>query len=150
MNAQLVLIISIRKNNDTVNSFNKKIKTNEIVVKKINDLVKKFRFQFSIFQFNIATINQLNIQFKFVLLTNRIQRLFNNYQKITSIEKSSIAKIIDKKVSLQNKNNNKISTFATKLRTFKFCRHCDDDHYDNVCFTQTKIMMIEIKKKRKI
>ena len=57
LNVQLVLIISIRKNNDIMNNFNKRIKVNEIVVKKVNDFVKKFRFQFNIFQFNIAIIN---------------------------------------------------------------------------------------------
>ena len=77
-----------------------------------------------------------------------MQRLLNNYQKTTSIEMSLIAKIVDKKTFLQNKNNNKISISSiTKFRTFKFCRYCDDDYYDNVCFIQTKIIIIEVKKK---
>ena len=162
LNAQLALIISIRKNNDTVNSFNKKIKTNEIVVKKVNDLVKKSRFQFSTFQLNISTTNQFNIQFKFVSSTSRIQRLLNNYQKTTSVEMSSTQfrsinffqfrlqswpiNNDNKKTSLLNKSNNKIFNF--KSRTFRSCRHCKKNHYDNVCSTQ-KIMLTKMKNEKK-
>ena len=136
-----------------MNNFNKKVKVNEIVVKKVNDFVKKFRFQFN--------TNQLNVQFKFVSLTNRVQRLFNNYQKVTSIEMSLIQfrsinffqfrfqfRSIDndnKKTSLLNKKNNKIFNF--KSRTFRFCRHCNENHYDNVCSIQ-KIMLTKMKNEK--
>ena len=33
----------------------------------------------------------------------------------------------------------------SKPRTFRPCRHCGGDHYDNVCPTQTKTMMAEVK-----
>ena len=153
LNAQLALTTSIRKNNDTVNNFSRKIKANEIAVKKINDLVKKFRFQFS--------INQFNVQFKFVSSASRVQRLLNNYQKVTSVEMSSIQfrsinsfqfrlqsrsiKNNSKKISLLNKKNNRVFNF--KLRTFRFCRHCDENHYDNVCSTH-KVMLAEMKNEK--
>ena len=38
--------------------------------------------------------------------------------------------------------NNK--TTINKICSFCFCRHCDDNYYDNVCFNQ-KIMLTKIK-----
>ena len=81
--------------------------------------------------------------------TNRIQRLFNNYQKITSIEVSSTQfrsiNNDNKKISLLNKINNKVFNF--KSRIFRFCRHCDKNYYDNVCSIQ-KIMLTKIKNEK--
>ena len=41
LNAQLILIILIRKDYDIVNSFSKKAKTNKIVIKKMYNLNKR-------------------------------------------------------------------------------------------------------------
>ena len=61
----------------------------------------------------------------------------------------STSNVINKKTSLQNKSNNKISISSIiKFQIFKLCRYCDDNHYDNVCFIQIKIIMIEIKKRK--
>ena len=155
LNAQLTFVISIRKNNDIVDNFNKKTKINEIVVKKIHDLNKKFNITIRFYQKNIQNQNQSRQRSnQFFFTTNRIQRLIDNYQKTSTttsaINRTQFTSNNVKKVSLLSNVNNKISTTKIKFKNFRLCRHCDDDHYDHLCFTKIfKIMTIEIKKKMK-
>ena len=149
LNAQLILIISIRQDYDIVKNFNRRIKTNETTTKKMHDLFKRNVVRFII---NIQINNQYQSRTnnKFVFSTNKMQRLINNYQnqKTTStIMLSTSTKSNFKKIFLFDNVNNKIS--IVKTRSFRFCRHCDDFHWNKNCLNSSKIMMTQIKKKKK-
>ena len=109
-------------------SFNRRVKTNETTTKKMHDFFKKNVARFII---NIQVSNQYQSRTnnKFVLSTNKMQRLINNYQnqKITlAIMLSTSTKSNFKKVFLFDNVNSKIS--IVKIRSFRFCRHCNDSH----------------------
>ena len=150
LNAQLILITSIRQNYDIVKSFNRRIKTNETTTKKMHDFFKKNVVRF-IINIQISNQYQSRTNNKFVFSTNKVQRLINNYQnqKTTStIMLSTSTKSNFKKKILFDNVNNKISII--KIRSFRFCRHCDDFYWNKNCSNSSKIIMIQIKKKKKI
>ena len=131
LESQLILIISIRENDDIIENFDRRVRNNERVARKIYELIKKINIFINrdLQSQNRFTSQNYNVsrQTSFVSFVARIERLVNNYQKIINqTTMSTIATMFkddqsQSKKSLDDLNNNKLSS---KMK--QSCRHCED------------------------
>ena len=104
-----------------------------------------------------VTINSQNISifnFQFISFHDRVQRLMNNLQKsksTMSISTTFVFTSIKKKILTKN-----VNVKTSFERSFRFCRNCENSHYDNdfICFEnikkieKRKIYLNEMKQKK--
>ena len=107
---QLTLTIFFKKNLNTIDNFNRKMKNNENAIKKIHEFNKK-----STIRSTTSSIRDIANKSIYVFIANRVQRFFNNFQKTTSIViiTSTIIESI-KKLFLIEKIN---------VRTYRFLKN---------------------------
>jgi uncharacterized short protein YbdD (DUF466 family) len=128
LESNLILTTFMRENENTLKSFERKIKMNEIATKKFHDLFNKTRTR----EFNAQKSRKSRFN----------DQKFKYQNKKSSISAKKIEKLIKKlfniinatlKSKLSNSKNDKVT------KTFKrFCRHCQDSHWNNECSNKLK------------
>ena len=153
--AQLILVISMRKNDDIIENFDRRVRNNERVVRKVYELIKKINIFINrdLQSQNRFTSQNYNVsrQTSFVSSVARIERLINNYQKtINQTTMSTIATILRSNQSQSKKSLDDLDNSKLSFRMKRSCRHCEDVHWDNECLTVIKkIMIVDAKMKKK-
>ena len=88
LESQLILVISMRKNDDIIENFDRRVRNNERVARKVYELIKKINVFINrdLQSQNRFTSQNYNVsrQTLFVSFIARIERLINNYQKTTN------------------------------------------------------------------
>ena len=151
----MILVTSMRKNDDIIENFDRRVRNNERVARKVYELIKKINVFINrdLQSQNRFTSQNYNVsrQTSFVSFVARIERLVNNYQKTTNQTTMSTIVAMSKssqsqsKKFLDNLNNSKLS-----FRMKRSCRHCEDVHWDNECLIVIKkIMIIDVEMKKK-
>ena len=155
LESQLILVISMRENDDIIENFDRRVRNNERVARKVYELIKKINVSINrdLQSQNRFTHQNYNVsrQTSFISSVARIERLVNNYQK--TINQATISTITtmfksdqsQSKKSFDDLDNNKLSS-----RMKRSCRHCENVHWDNECLIVIKkIMIIDVKMKKK-
>jgi hypothetical protein len=129
LESNLILTTFMRENEDTLKSFERKIKMNEIATKRFHDF------------FNKTRTRELDAQKSRKSRFNDQKFKYQNNKK-SSISTKKIEKLIKKlfiiiNATLKSKLNISKDDKITKI--FKrLCRHCQDSHWDNECSNKSK------------
>ena len=155
LESQLILVISMRKNDNIIENFDRRVRNNERVARKVYELIKKINVSINrdLQSQNRSTSQNYNVsrQTSFVSFVARIERLVNNYQKtINQTTMSTIATILRSNQSQSKKSLDDLDNSKLSFRMKRSCRHCEDVHWDNECLTVIKkIMIVDAKMKKK-
>ena len=88
LESQLILVISMRKNDNIIENFDRRVRNNERVARKVYELIKKINVFINrdLRSQNRFTSQNYNVlrQTSFISFVARIERLINNYQKTTN------------------------------------------------------------------
>jgi hypothetical protein len=129
LESNLILTTFMRENENTLKSFERRIKMNEIAMKRFHDLFNKTRTrEFDAQKSRKSRFNDQKLKYQ------------NN--KKSSISTKKIEKLIKKlfiviNATLKSKSSNSKNDKITKI--FKrFCRHCQDLHWNNECSNKSK------------
>jgi hypothetical protein len=129
LKSNLILTTFMRENEDTLKSFERKIRMNEIAMKRLHDLFNKTRIrEFDVQKSRKSRFNDQKLRYQ------------NN--KKSSISAEKIERLIKKlfiviNATLKSKSSNSKDDKITKILK-RFCRHCQDSHWDNECSNKTK------------
>jgi hypothetical protein len=145
LDVNLTLATSVRDDEDTLESFERRVRENEATVRRIHEREKE-RFKYekkdrSEKKFYFRYSEQIKKSYKKEnnISTERVQRLLNKL-----IIKESFDQNKDRtRKSLISANENVVSR-----KSLRSCRHCDENHWDNECENKKfvrKIMMIDDK-----
>jgi hypothetical protein len=125
----LILTTSMRENENTLKSFERKIRMNEMTTKRLHDLFNKTRIrEFDAQKSRKSRFNDQKLRYQ------------NN--KKSSISAEKIERLIKKlfiviNATLKSKSSNSKDDKVTKILK-RLCRHCQDFHWDNECSNKSK------------
>jgi hypothetical protein len=129
LESNLILTTFMRENENTLKSFERKIKMNEIATKRLHDL------------FNKTRIREVDAQKSRKSRFNDQKFRYQNNKK-SSISTEKIERLIKKlfiviNATLKSKSSNSKNDKITKTLK-RFCRHCQDSHWNNECSNKSK------------
>jgi hypothetical protein len=129
LESNLILTTFMRENENTLKSFERKVRMNEIATKRLHNL------------FNKTLIREFDAQKSRKSRFNDQKLRYQNNKK-SSISAEKIERLIKKlfiviNATLKSKSSNSKDDKITKILK-RFCRHCQDSHWNNECSNKSK------------
>ena len=128
LDVHLVMTISIKKSENTLKNFEKRIRKNYQTTKKIYDLNKKIQNRISFrFDKNAKKISK-----------NLIRQIMNRLATKNRTQYNRTKKMKTTRKSFKITNDSTSTKFYKKKESFRSCRFCENSHWNNDCINKKK------------
>ena len=128
LNVRLVLVIAFKNDDEILKSFKHRVKQNKSAARKIHELKKKSRFYKTSDQ--RKRTYERKSRYASNLFLKRIEKLLSKLEKH---DKDYVKKKKKSKIKILRKSLIVIADNFSWNSFFRFCKHCDNNHWNRDC-----------------